>query len=144
MQRVCHSERSAAKSKNLRIYSYICSEIGAKILRLPSVAQDDTVISTVMLMKADNLNSNFTKECDYMKTSTKAIIIGIISFVVFLIGNITLGSVVGAIIPGGDDYMNSYFHPLYTAVTILISLVISSTYLIVKKINLLLEKMGDK
>ena len=79
-----------------------------------------------------------------MKTSSKAIIIGIISFVVFLIGNITLGSVVGAIIPGGDDYMNSYFHPLYTAVTILISLVISSTYLIVKKINLLLEKMGDK
>lgn len=79
-----------------------------------------------------------------MKTSSKAIIIGIISFVVFLIGNIILGSVVGAIIPGGDDYMNSYFHPLYTAVTILISLVISSTYLIVKKINLLLEKMGDK
>ena len=79
-----------------------------------------------------------------MKTSSKAIIIGIISFVVFLIGNIILGSVVGAIIPGGDDYMNSYFHPLYTAVTILISLVISSTFLIVKKINLLLEKMGDK
>ena len=79
-----------------------------------------------------------------MKTSSKAIIIGIISFVVFLIGNIILGSVVGAIIPGGDDYMNSYFHPLYTAVTILISLVISSTYLIVKKINLLLEKMEDK
>ena len=79
-----------------------------------------------------------------MKTSSKAIIIGIISFVVFLIGNIILGSVVGAIIPGGDDYMHSYFHPLYTAVAILISLVISSTYLIVKKINLLLEKMGDK
>ena len=79
-----------------------------------------------------------------MKTSTKAIIIGVTSFIVFLIGNIILGSVVGAIIPGGDDYMNSYFHPLYTAVTILISLVISSTFLIVKKINLLLEKMGDK
>ena len=39
-----------------------------------------------------------------MKTSSKAIIIGIISFVVFLIGNITLGSIVGALIPGGDDY----------------------------------------
>lgn len=79
-----------------------------------------------------------------MKTSSKAIIIGIISFVVFLIGNITLGSIVGTIIPGGDDYMNSYFNPLYTAITILISIVISSTYLIVKKINLLLEKLGDK
>ena len=79
-----------------------------------------------------------------MKTSSKAIIIGIISFIVFLIGNITLGSIVGSIIPGGDDYMNSYFYPLYTAITILISLVISSTYLIVKKLNLLLEKTGDK
>ena len=79
-----------------------------------------------------------------MKTSSKAILIGIISFVVFLIGNITLGSIVGTIIPGGDDYMNSYFHPLYTAITILISIVISSTYLIIKKINLLLEKLGDK
>ena len=79
-----------------------------------------------------------------MKTSTKAIIIGITSFIVFLIGNIILGSIVGVLIPGGDDYMNSYFHPLYTAITILISLVISSTYLIVKKINLLLEKMRDK
>ena len=53
MQQVCHSERSAAKSKNLRNYSYICGEIGAKILRLPSVAQDDTIISTVPVMKAD-------------------------------------------------------------------------------------------
>ena len=70
-----------------------------------------------------------------MKISSKAIIIGIISFVVFLIGNITLGSIVGEIIPGGDDYMNSYFYPLYTAITILISIVISSTYLIVKKIK---------
>ena len=81
--------------------------------------------------------------CNCMNTSSKAIIIGIISFVVFLIGNITLGSIVGAIIPGGDDYMNSYFHPLYTAITILISIVISSTYLIVKKINLLMEKLGN-
>lgn len=79
-----------------------------------------------------------------MKTSTKAIIIGIITFVVFLVGNIWLGSIIGVIIPGGDDFINSYFYPLYTAVTILISIVISSTYLIVKKINLLLEKMGDK
>ena len=79
-----------------------------------------------------------------MKTSSKAILIGIISFVVFLIGNITLGSIVGMIIPGGDGYMNSYFYPLYTAITMLLSIVISSTYLIVKKINLLLEKLGDK
>ena len=79
-----------------------------------------------------------------MKISSKAIIIGIISFVVFLIGNITLGSIVGEIIPGGDDYMNSYFYPLYMAITLLIAIVISSSYLIIKKINLLLKKMGDK
>ena len=56
MLQVCHSERSAAKSKNLRTYSYIGGEIGAKILRLPPVAQDDTVISMVLLIKADNHN----------------------------------------------------------------------------------------
>ena len=54
MQQVCHSERSVAKSKNLRTYSYICSEIGAKILRFPSVAQDDTVLSEGLLMKDDD------------------------------------------------------------------------------------------
>ena len=76
-----------------------------------------------------------------MKTSSKAIAIGMISFVVFLIGNIYLGSIIGVIIPGGDDFMNSYFYPIYAAITILISLVITSTYLIIKKINLLLEKL---
>lgn len=79
-----------------------------------------------------------------MKTSSKAILIGVVSFFAFLIGNITLGSIVGVIIPGGDDFLNSYFYPLYKAVTLLISLVIASTYLIVKKINLLLEKLGEK
>lgn len=79
-----------------------------------------------------------------MKTSSKAIIIGIVCFFVFLIGNIMLGSMVGIIIPGGEDYLNSYFLPLYTAVTILIALVISCTYLIIRKLNLLLEKVGDK
>ena len=43
-------------SKNLRTYSYLGGKIGAKILRLPSVAQDDTVISMVLLIKADNHN----------------------------------------------------------------------------------------
>ena len=73
---ICHSERRAQPevedcarrrvqasnrpkgrhlaSRNLRTYSYICSEIGAKILRLPSVAQDDTVLSEGLLMKDDD------------------------------------------------------------------------------------------
>ena len=79
-----------------------------------------------------------------MKMSSKAVLIGIVSFVVFLFANIFLGSIVASVIPGGDDYMNSYFMPLYVGVNILIALVISATYLIVKKINLLLEKLGDK
>ena len=58
MQPVCHSERSAAKSKNLRTYSYIRSKNGARILRLPSVAQDDTVLSTGLFMRVDNHNWN--------------------------------------------------------------------------------------
>ena len=44
-------------SRNLGTYSYIGGEIGAKILRLPSVAQDDTVILTVLRIKADNHNA---------------------------------------------------------------------------------------
>ena len=56
MPQVCHSERSAAKSKNLGTYSYIGGEIGAKILRLPSVAQDDTALSMVLLIKTVNHN----------------------------------------------------------------------------------------
>ena len=79
-----------------------------------------------------------------MNTSSKAIIIGIISFFGFLIGNIILGHVVGLVIPGGDDFINSYFFPLYAGVTFLIALIISCTYLIVKKINFLLEKMDGK
>ena len=75
-----------------------------------------------------------------MKAASRAVVIGVVCFFLFLIGNIFLGSVVGIIIPGGDDYMNSYFLPLYTAVTVLIALMISCTYLIVKKIDLLLEK----
>lgn len=79
-----------------------------------------------------------------MKISSKAIIIGIISFFGFLIGNIILGDFVGLVVPGGDDFINSYFFPLYAGVTLLIALVISCTYLIVKKIDLLLEKREDK
>ena len=79
-----------------------------------------------------------------MKMSSKAVLVGIVSFVVFLFANIFLGSIVASVIPGGDDYMNSYFIPLYVGVNILIALVISATYLIVKKINLLIEELGDK
>lgn len=78
-----------------------------------------------------------------MKTSSKALIIGIISFVAFLYGNIFIGSLIGIIIPGGNDFANSYFLPLYAAVTVLISLVISCTYVIVKKINSLMEDLNE-
>lgn len=43
-------------------------------------------------------------------------------------------------IPGGDDFINSYFYPLYAAVTLLTALLISCIYLIVQKIKHLLEK----
>lgn len=79
-----------------------------------------------------------------MKPSSKAVMIGCISFFVFLYGNLLFGGLVGSLIPGGDDFINSYFYPLYTAVTLLISLIISCTYLILKKINLLLDKMEEK
>ena len=70
----------------------------------------------------------------------KAVIIGVVSFVVFLLGNILIGNVVGIIIPGGDDFINSYFFPLYAGVNVLISLVISCTYIMLKKLIFLLRK----
>ena len=66
--------------------------------------------------------------------------IGVVSFVVFLLGNILIGNVVGIIIPGGDDFINSYFFPLYAGVNVLISLVISCTYIMLKKLIFLLRK----
>lgn len=79
-----------------------------------------------------------------MKISTKALLIGIVSFVVFLFANLFLGSAVGLVIPGGSDALNAYFLPLYAAVTLLIALVISCTYLIVKKIDLLLKEKKEQ
>ena len=38
------SGAQSAESKNLRIKTYICSIIGAKILRLASLAQDDRLV----------------------------------------------------------------------------------------------------
>ena len=77
-----------------------------------------------------------------MKTSEKAIVIGIISFVSFTFVNLFLGSTLGIVIPGGDDFMNSYFFPIYAGINTLIALVISCTYLIVKKINFLVEEIN--
>ena len=54
-----------------------------------------------------------------MKPSSKAVMIGCISFFVFLYGNLLFGGLVGSLIPSGDD-------------------------LILKKINLLLDKMEEK
>lgn len=75
-----------------------------------------------------------------MKTTGKAIWLGIISFVVFMFGNFFIGSIIGVLIPGGDDFMNSYFHPLYAGVCTLAAIIISCTYIIVKKMNMLLEE----
>ena len=78
-----------------------------------------------------------------MKPSSKAVMIGCISFFVFLYGNLLFGGLVGSLIPGGDDFINSYFYPLYTAVTLLISHYFLHI-LDSQKINLLLDKMEEK
>lgn len=78
---------------------------------------------------------------EIMKTSEKAIIIGIISFVAFTFINLFLGNAIGIIIPGGDDFLNSYFFPIYAGINTIIALVISCTYIIVNKINLLMEEI---
>ena len=40
----CHSERSVSEVEESTHYDTICSQIGAKILRLATLAQDDMVV----------------------------------------------------------------------------------------------------
>mgnify|MGYP004556845499 FL=1 len=75
-----------------------------------------------------------------MKLAGKAILIGCISFFVLGFVNMIVGIYVSAAVNSGDSFVNSYFYPLYTAVTVLIALVISCTYVIVSKLNQLLDK----
>ena len=75
-----------------------------------------------------------------MKLAGKAILIGCISFVVLWFAMDIVGGYISAAVSSGDSFVNSYFYPLYTAVTVLIALVISCTYVIVSKLNQLLNK----
>ena len=77
-----------------------------------------------------------------MKILEKAVIIGIICLPLFAFANLYIG-VMFAPLLGGDDYVNSYFMPLYLAVNVLSTLVVSCTYIIVKKINLLLDEVKN-
>ena len=45
----------STESKNLRIKTNICSKIGAKILRLASLAQDDRLVSLYDKLKFDTI-----------------------------------------------------------------------------------------
>lgn len=74
-----------------------------------------------------------------MKTAEKAIAIGVISFIGSFLLNIAVGGMLGAVIPSGDGLANSYFYPLYTGVVVLTAIVITCTYLTVKKIKMILE-----
>lgn len=78
-----------------------------------------------------------------MKTSKEAWLIGIVSFVAFFLGGIFFSGVPGLIIPGGNDFQNTYFYPLYVGINILIALVISCSYVIITKLNRLLEEKDD-
>lgn len=78
-----------------------------------------------------------------MKTIDKAIIIGIITFFVVIYLNLVLSkSVLSILIPGGDDFMNSYHVPIYSGISVAISVMVGSTYLIVKKLNEILIKLN--
>lgn len=79
-----------------------------------------------------------------MKIIYKAVLVGFFSIFVFLIGNGIFTRIIGIIFSGGDNFMNSYFYPLYAAFTLLCSLIVSCTYLIIKKIDMLSDKISDK
>ena len=60
MSQACHSERSVSGVEESTHLVNIYRQIGARILRRASLAQDDIVILTVVLIKADNHNSNLS------------------------------------------------------------------------------------
>ena len=78
-----------------------------------------------------------------MKTSKEAWLRGILSFVGFFIGGMFFSGIAELIIPGGNDFQNSYFYPLYICINVLIALVISCSYVIITKLNELLNDKDD-
>ena len=72
-----------------------------------------------------------------MKVTEKAFFVGLISFIVFLGVSLWLTGMMSAMLPG-DEYLI-----IFVQLALLASVVISCTYILVKKINLLLEKKEE-
>lgn len=75
-----------------------------------------------------------------MKLSEKTILIGLVSAVCCFLGSLFIGGILGWMIPGGDGFINSYFFPLFGGIILTCATLISCTYLIINKINLLLKQ----
>lgn len=77
-----------------------------------------------------------------MKISTKAALLAIILFFVFYFFNRYILYAIGFMITvGGDDYELSYHTLSYTGIAFIASLVVTCTYIIVKKIEELLHEI---
>lgn len=76
-----------------------------------------------------------------MKLSEKAIVIGVVTFFIFSISTFMIGGIIDVIVPGGDEFINSYYMPLYAGVVSIGAIVVSCTYILVKKIDILLNEM---
>ncbi len=74
----------------------------------------------------------------------KVFLIGILSFLAFFFVNTYfIGGLGGALLIGGDDFLNSYFAPIMTGLSAGVAIVITCTYIIVKKLNEISEKLND-
>ena len=77
-----------------------------------------------------------------MKISTKAILLAMISFIAFYLFDQYILCNIGFLLTiGGDEYELSYHTPSYTGIALISSLVVTCTYIIVKKIEKLLEEI---
>ena len=79
-----------------------------------------------------------------MKISTKAVLLAIILFFVFYFFNRYILYAIGFMITvGGDDYELSYHMFSYTGIAFIASLVVTCTYIIVKKIEEVLHEIKE-
>ncbi|NDO46515.1 hypothetical protein [Clostridium sp. MD294] len=77
-----------------------------------------------------------------MKTNTKVILLAILSFFAFYLFNQYILCGIGfLLIIGRDSYELSYHMPSYTGIALIASLIVTYTYIIIKKINVLLEEI---
>ncbi len=80
-----------------------------------------------------------------MLKSEKVIVIGIGSFIgLFILNSYFLSYILSFLVIGGDDYVLSYLMPIYSGIALIGAIIICCSYIIVKKIDMLKQKINQE